>query len=248
MKLALLAATAIISTSFAAVPAYAGPNDDIPLNAINDTTGLTAQQVCEAVLRPNDDHSGFQTAPTNESDDVVLSQTLVTDSTSYQTLPTGTPTYSNYGNFDTTYHRNGSSPNVWTGADANTATYPGSDIYFHQHYHQVTGSTFDCAVWKDPGGTAHGPDSIYPPGLQSTGNSTVTGSADVGTDDYIDHGGGPVTTGGDFHDTNVLICISPNNVTKGKPGTWTNKNGFAGSCSTANTLAGGTVISGNAPN
>jgi hypothetical protein len=247
MKFALLAATAILSSSFVAVPAYAGPNDNIPLNPIADTTGLTPQQVCEAVLRPNDDHSGFQTAPTDLEEGVTLSSTLVTDSLSYQTLPTGTPTYSNYGNFDTTYHRNGGSPNVWTGADANIATYPSSDVYYHQHYHNVLGSTFGCAVWKDPGGTGHGPDAIYPPGLQSTGNSTVTGSADVGTDDYIDHGGGPVTTGGDFHDTNVLICISPNNVTKGKPGTWTKKNGFGGSCETANTLAGGVVPSGNAP-
>ena len=248
MKRALLAATAILSSSFVAVPAYAGINDNIPLNPINDTTGLTPQQVCDAVLRPNDDHSGFQTAPTDEEDNVVLSSTLVTDSTPWQQVGTGTPTYSGYGNFDSTYHHNGSSPNVWTGADANTATYPTSDLYFHQHYHQIVGSTFGCAVWKDPGGVGHGPDAIYPPGLQSTGNSTVTGSNDVPADDYIDHSGGPVTTGGSYHDTNVLICISPNNVTKGKPGTWTQKNGFTGSCSAANTAAGGQVISGNAPN
>jgi hypothetical protein len=247
MKRALLAATAILSTSFATVPAYAGPNDDIPLNGVNDTSGLTPQQVCEAILRPNDPNSQFHTAPTDVTENVVLTSTLVTDATSYQQVPTGTPTYSNYGNFDNTYHRNGSSPNVWTGADANTATYPSSDLYYHQHYHNVLGSTFGCEVWKDPGGTEHGPDAIYPPGLQSSGSSTVTGTADVPTDDYINHGGPSVTTGGDFHDTNVLICISPNKLTNGKPGTWTNKNGFTGSCSAANTAAGGTVISGNAP-
>jgi hypothetical protein len=247
MKTGFLAATAIVSTSFMAVPAYAGPNDNIPLNAINDTSGLTPQEVCEAVLRPNDPHSTFQTAPTNEDEDVILSSTLITDDTAWQQLPTGDPTYSNYGNFDGNYHRNGGSPNVWTGADANTATYPSSDLYFHQHYHNVTGSTFDCAVWKDPGGEEHGPGPIYPAGLQSYGNSTVTGEADVPTDDYVSHDGGPVTTGGDFHDTNVLICISPNNVTKGKPGTWTKKNGFTGSCETANSIAGGIVPSGNAP-
>lgn len=237
-----------MSSSFAAVPAYAGINDNIPLSAINDTTGLTAQQVCDAVLRPNDDHSGFQTAPTNQQDSVVLSQTLVTETTPYQQIGTGTPTFSNYGNFDSNFHHNGQSPNVWTGAQANTQTFPTSDLYFHQHNHQVIGSTFDCAVWKDPGGPGHGPDAIYPPGLQSTGNSTVTGSQDVPTDDFIDHNGGPVTAGGSFYDWNVLICISPNNVTKGKPGTWTQKNGFTGSCSAANTAAGGQVISGNAAN
>ena len=246
MKRALLAATAILSSSFMSVPAYAGPNDDIPLPSVQDTSGLTPDQVCQAILRPNDPNSQFQTDAINETDNVVLSSTLVTDTTWWQQVPTGTPTYSNYGNFDATYHHNGQSPNVWTGADANTATYPSSDLYYHQHYHQVLGSTFDCEVWKDPGGPGHGPDSIYPAGLQSTGNSTVTGTQDVPTDDYIDHNGPPVTTSGDFHDTNVLICISPNNVTKGKPGTWTQMHGFTGNCSAANTAAGGQVISGNA--
>lgn len=246
MKTGFLAATAIVFASFMAVPAYAGIDDNIPLNPIADTSGMTPQQVCEAVLRPNDDHSGFMTAPTNESDGVVLSQELVTDTTPYQQIGTGTPTFDDYSNFDTTYHRNGGSPNVWTGADAGTETFPTSDLYFHQHFHQIIGSTFDCAVWKDPGGV-HGPDSIYPPGLQSTGNSTQTGTNDVPTDDYIDHNGGPVTVGGSFHDTNVLICISPDSTTKGKPGAWRNMHGFPGSCSDANTAAGGTVPSGNDP-
>lgn len=247
MKTALLAATAIVASSFVAIPAYAGINDDIPLTAINDTSGLTAQEVCDAVLRPNDDHSGFQTAPTNEETNVILSETTIQDTTPFDQQGTGTPTYSGYGNFDTTYHRNGGSPNVWTGADANTVNYETSDLFYHTTVHQTLGSTFDCAVWKDPGGTSHGPDSIYPPGLQSTGNSTVTGTNEFAGDDVVDHNGGPFTTGGDFHDTNVLICISPNNLTKGKPGTWTKKNGFAGSCETANSIAGGTVPSGNAP-
>jgi hypothetical protein len=45
-----------------------------------------------------------------------------------------------------------------------------------------------------------------------------------------------------------LICISPNNVTKSKPGTWTGKNGFnAANCPAASIVAGGTVPSDNAP-
>ncbi len=247
MKRALLAASAVFFTSFAAVPAYAGPNDNIPLNPIIDTTGMTPQQVCEAVLRPNDDHSGFQTAPTNEEDNVVLNSTTTQDSTPFDHVGTGTPTYANYSGFDGSYHRNGGSPNVWTGAQANTETFATSDLYYHTTVHETLGSTFGCAVWKDPGGADHGPDAIYPPGLQSTGNSTVTGTNTYAGDDVIDHNGGSYTSPGSFYDSNVLICISPNNVTKGKPGTWTKKNGFTGSCETANSIAGGTVPSGNAP-
>ena len=107
MKRALLAATAILSSSFMSVPAYAGPNDDIPLPSVQDTSGLTPDQVCQEILRPNDPNSQFQTDAINETDNVVLSSTLVTDTTWWQQVPTGTPTYSNYGNFDATYHHNG---------------------------------------------------------------------------------------------------------------------------------------------
>jgi hypothetical protein len=246
MKRALLAATAVLTSSFTPIlisPAYA----DVP--PVYDTSGLTPQEVCDAQLRPNNPNSEFQTQPENSSGETLFSTSdPVRDSSPFDQVGTGTPTYDGYGNFDATYHRNGGSPNVWTGADANTKTYPTSDLYYHTTVTNTYGETFDCVVFKDPGGDAHGPDAIYPAGLQSFGNSAVTRTEEVAGPDQIDPNGGPLTDSGSYYDANVLICISPNSTTKAKPGTWTGKHGFSSAqCAAASLIAGGTVPSGNAP-
>jgi hypothetical protein len=208
---------------------------------------MTPQEVCEAALRPNDPNSEFLTEPMNEIDNVVLETHNVVDAEFYDQVGTGTPSYDDYSDFDSSYHRNGGSPNVWTGATASTILYPSSDLLYHTTDVQTLGSTFDCKVWKDPGGPDHGPDEIDPNGLQSYGNSTVTGTNEIPGADYTDHNGGPFSEGTSYYDANVLICISPDSTTKGKPGDWRNMHGFGGSCSAANTAAGGTVPSGNDP-
>ena len=75
----------------------------------------------------------------------------------------------------------------------------------------------------------------------------ITDERDIAGPNGFDTNNGPITLYDQI--VNALICISPNNVTKGKPGTWTGKNGFnAANCPTASATAGGTVPSGNAPN
>ena len=141
------------------------------------------------------------------------------------------------------YFRNGGSPNGWAQAQA-TLTYPNSTQEYTTLQHQTQTTTFGCRVWKYVGS---GDDNlVQPPGLQSTGNSTIA-EQDVAGPNGFDTNAGPIVI---YDETvNALICISPNNVSKGKPGTWTGKNGFpAAGCPAASTAAGGTVPSGNAPN
>ncbi|HVL78503.1 MAG TPA: hypothetical protein VM346_04355, partial [Sphingomicrobium sp.] len=144
------------------------------------------------------------------------------------------------------FYRNGGSPNVWALADAGVTRYPSSDLHYAQEYVQLVGTTFDCEVWKDPGGPGKGPDAIFPPGLQTTGHATVTGSVRSPAPDYIDPNGGPMNMGGTMG-VQTLICISPN-TGGGKPGQWRGMHDFATSgCAAASVAAGGTVPSGNNP-
>lgn len=234
----ILAATAVSITSFAPVmvtPALAVP--------IVDTTGMDPQEACEAYLRPNDPNSEFQTAPT----DVVPGTPVnVGDPTPVAPLGPeegyGTPVYSNV--FLTSgYYRNGGSPNVWGGATAR-ATYPQTRQLWSFEQDVETTTTFGCAVWKTVG---NGED-IYPPGLQLTGLSVVDEDTIPAPDDYIISEDDFIV---DDVPVNMLICISPNNVTKGKPGTWTGKNGFpAANCPAASLAAippSGAIPSLNAP-
>jgi hypothetical protein len=235
------ASAALLANSFLTMPALA------VVPALHDTTGMTPQEVCDAQLRPNNPNSDFLTAPQNVSVGGWVNVGVAYADTSGDPISEegfGTPTHSNVILADG-YYRNGGSPNVWAGATA-TATYPQTrqEYPFLQDASQTT--TFDCKVWKDPGGPDHGPDEVVPPGLQSYGNTSVeTDTVDAGTgfviseDDYIVEG----------ETVYALICISPNNVTKGKPGTWTGKHGFdAANCPAASIAAGTNFIpSGNAP-
>jgi hypothetical protein len=137
------------------------------------------------------------------------------------------------------YFRNGGSPNVWAMAQARI-TYPQSRQLWSFIQHTSRTITFDCVVQKT--NPAH---TIEPTGLQSVGNSTVESGEMPAPNDYVVTNDPFVVEGATV---TALICISPNNVTKGKPGTWTGKHGFlAANCPAASLAAGGTVPSGNAP-
>ena len=232
-KRAFLAATAVLVTSFQPMiitPAMADAVDD-------------AQKYCEDQLKPNDPNSEFQTEPVGlvEGDWTDVGAP-VRDEDVGDPVPTGTPVASNVFLSDS-YFRNGGSPNVWARAQA-TLTYPNSTQEYTTLQHQTLTTTFGCHVWKFVGPDDH--TLVEPPGLQTLGN-VITDERDVPGPNGFDTNNGPITLYDQI--VNALICISPNNVTKGKPGTWTGKNGFnAANCPTASATAGGTVPSGNAPN
>lgn len=238
MKRVLLAATAAIAMTvnpILATPAFA--DDVTPIT----NSELTPQEVCDLVLNPSV-NSGFLTEPVDEvvgdpvNDGPPIQGDAVGDPSGY-----GTPTFSNVilGN---SYFRNGGSPNVWALAQA-TETFPQTQQLFSFTQNQTQTTTFGCRVWK-----FEGPNNdilVQPPGLQSTGNSSVE-ELTIDLPDQI------VITDDDFiipgETVHALICISPNNVTKSKPGTWTGKNGFsAANCPAASVAAGGPVPSDNAP-
>ena len=240
---ALLSAAAIISTSFSPILTTAAmADDDIVLTPITDATDQSPQDVCDDVLRPAA-ASGFQTEPTDISD-----PGFVNVGDPYPDLddPLGPP--SGFGSptasglvFNGSYFRNGGSPNVWGGANA-TLTFPQTQQLFDFKQDQTDTVTFGCRVWK-----FEGPDNdilVQPPGLQTTGDMVVDHQTiDLGPQNLITND--PFVEQGDL--VIALICISPNNTTKSKPGTWTAKNGFTGSCTDASTAAGGSIPSGNAP-
>lgn len=237
----LAVASVLLSTSFISGPAFAGLDDDIPLPPINGELGDSPQDICDEQLKPNE-NSGFLTEPLNEvtgdweDDGAPIRGDNVGDP-----VPTGTPVASNVI-LSNSYFRNGGSPNVWALAQA-TLTYPNSTQEYETTQHQLRTTSFDCHVWKYVGGDNQ--NLVEPPGLQSTGNTTVEERTIDGPNGF-DTNNGPITLVGQT--VHALICISPNNVTKGKPGTWTGKNGFlAANCPNASIEAGGTVPSGNAP-
>lgn len=230
-----LAATALVCTTSLATPAFASKPP------INDTTGLTPQQVCDGQLTPAE-RSEFTTHPEGE-----FSLGWVNDGAPVQGSPVGpaygvgTPTYSNVF-FTDGFFRNGGSPNVWGGATA-TETFPQTGQVFQFSQPQTRTTTFDCHVHKNVG--RDGSNHLEPPGLQSSGNSTLERrTIDLALAEVISSV--PFVNFGTT--VYALICISPNNATKGKPGTWTGKHGFdANLCQAASDFAGGSIPSGNAP-
>jgi hypothetical protein len=239
-KVSYAALAALVGTSLIPAPAYAAKAPYI------DTSGtMTPQQVCDAQLRPADP-AKFVTVPDaiqtsaweNVGDPI---QGSATNSPSGY----GTPSYSNvFATGDGAYFRNGGSPNVWGSATA-TVTYPQTQQMFSFSQNQKRTTTFDCLVSKNPAGPEHGPDEIQPAGLQSQGNSVIETQLIPLPDQNVITNVPFVVTG---VTVNALICISPNNTTQGKPGTWVGKNGFlASNCQAASDSAGGTVPSNNAP-
>jgi hypothetical protein len=235
-KRAFLAATAMLVSSL---------NPVLVTPAMAQAAVVTdPQQFCEDQLKPNNPNSDFQTDPVDVNvggwvDSGAPYQDPNADPISSEGY--GTPTFSNVF-LSNSYFRNGGSPNVWALAQA-TITYPQTRSLFPFLQDQTQTTTFGCHVWKYVG-----PDDktlVEPAGLQTVGNviteeQTIDAAPQyVITNDPFVIEGATVT---------ALICISPNNVTKGKPGTWTGKHGFnAANCPAASLAAGGTVPSGNAP-
>jgi hypothetical protein len=230
MKTINYAVIAALTSTWLITPAMANP-------PIFDTTGLTPQEVCDVQLNPNV-NSGFTTFPENVSEGDWA--TVSTDIGDPVGLPygVGTPTYSNI--FLTSgFFRNGGSPNVWGGATA-TETYPQTGQLHETTLNQERTITFDCVVQK-----TNPAQTIEPAGLQSVGNTAVEEQQIPGDNQEQISETDFVTEGETVY---ALICISPNNSTKGKPGTWTGKNGFAAAgCPAASAAAGGTIPSSNAP-
>jgi hypothetical protein len=231
-KRAILAATAILVSSFNPVlvtPAFA------VASPITDP-----QEFCEDQLKPNDPNSEFQT----ESVDVVEGDWVTVNTELGDPIGdpygVGTPTATGI-QYNGTYIRHGGSPNVWGEGSANLV-YPQTGQMYETLLDQERSVTFGCHVWKYVGN--ENDILVEPPGLQTTGN-TVTQEQQIPGDPQ------EVVTDDDFivygETVVALICISPNNTTKSKPGTWTAKHGFTGSCTEASTLAGGDIPSNNAP-
>lgn len=236
---ALISAAALISTSFTPIlitPAWADDGDNTVLNPVN-VTDLTPQEICDEALRPAA-ASGFQTEPTVTGDTGWVNDgDPVRGDNVGDPVPTGTPT-SSFVILDGGYFRNGGSPNVW-GHGTATLTYPNSTQEYTTTQHQTDTVTVDCRVWKYVGAND---TLVQPPGLQTTGNTSVS-SQDIPGADGFDTNNGPLTFTG--QEVYALICISPGK----KGGVWTGKNGFdANNCKAASTAAGENFIpSGNIP-
>jgi hypothetical protein len=242
MKFMRTAAIAALLSCSLMTPASALP---VSSPSIEDASGMTPDQICQSQLKP-DERSGFtskaKVTGTSSSDGVPYKGSEAGPKSGY-----GTVTLSNV--FLTSgFWRNGGSPNVWGGATARK-TWDQTQQLFNMLKDVTTTVTYDCYVSKNPGGD-NGPDEIAPPGLQSTGNTSIT------VDKGVAAGQQNIITEDDFIIDNAsgyaLACISPNNVTKAKPGEWVGKNGMTGADCHAAQLAGAfanlnSVPSNNAP-
>jgi hypothetical protein len=240
---ALIGAAALISTSLTPIlttPAFADDGDGITLSPVN-VQEMTPQEVCDEALRPAA-ASGFLTEPTVTGDTGFVNDGApVRGDNVGDAVPTGTPT-SSFLILDGGFFRNGGSPNVWGHGHA-TLTYPNSTQEFTTTQHQIDTTTVSCRVYKFVGeNSPNGPILVQPPGLQTTGNTSVS-SQDIPGPNGFDTNNGPITING--QEVFALICISPG--TKG--GKWTGKNGFnAANCTAASIAAGQSFIpSGNIP-
>jgi len=249
MKTSYIAAVALLSSVFTPLsmaPAWADDVDHLDSVNLDNPDGppLTPQEVCDEALKPAA-ASGFMTDPVNSSESGWVDDGPPTRGDNVGApVPTGTPSAGPIV-FNGTYYRNGQSPNVWGGGNA-TLHFPNSTQEYEQFQDQTNTTTTDCHVFKYAG-NPNDPESqhlVEPPGLQTTGNTSV-GHQTIQIENGFDTNAGPVDVPGQVVIT--LICISPNNATKGKPGTWTAKHGFTGSCTAASAAAGGTIPSNNAP-
>ncbi len=241
MKSAALAALLSCSVLASVTPAFA-----TNISPVQGATG-TPQQVCEDLLRPAAP-SGFTTTAINVvAGDWVNVGAAVDLGAFGPIVGIGTPTAGPIQFDISKSYRNGGSPNVW-GVGRSTLTYQeGSRQQHHFKQAQSRTTSFDCRVTKNPadgpndpaGQEPQGPEVIMPPGLQTTGNTTVE-TRDFLYDEWVVNSS-PYTIPGDVQ-VSTLICISPNNTTKGKPGDWVQKHGFTGSCTEASRIAGTNFI------
>jgi hypothetical protein len=248
-KMAVLGCTALsLMVSSTAALAVNIDEDGDDLDAVStpqtNVEDKTPQEVCDDILKPNNPNSKFSTEPVS-----VVVGAWVNDGPAYAddaagaAYGTGTLVYTDIvAGASGGFFRNGGSPNVWGTAEAAGSHWTQTGQLFNFYVDQTRTTTFGCRVWKY-NGPLHN-HLVQPPGLQSSGNSAlehqehiyVNTHEVVTEDDFPGSGGGPV---------NTLICISPNNTTKAKPGDWKKMHGFTGSCTAASTAAGTNFIPSN---
>lgn len=226
---AFLAATAMLFSTVISTSAYASQ----PPLGPPATDGLTPQEVCDLELQPNNPNSKFQTAPSSEvTGDWVNNGPAVQGDAVGDAYGVGIPTPGDVV-FNGTFIRHGGSPNVWGGASA-TLVYPQTGQVFNFTQEQTRTTTFNCDVFKiNPNDV-----EVDPAGLETLNNSIVETRTNEFTQEVVTEDNFIV----EGETVDVLICISPNNITKSKPGTWVQKHGFTGSCTDASTAAGTSFI------
>lgn len=215
MKIKLLAATALVITSFSPVLVT-------PAFAITPEAQADLQEFCENLLKPNDPNSDFQTEPvgvTEVTGAIFLQNSQVLSSTPGGVLLSQTSVYINGSQ-----HRHGGSPNIFGGFDV-TSTYSGGSSVVLNTYAQTTTYTFGCRVFKTVGnGNVIEPNGLQIPYGQVVDETLVTSTETV----TVNNPNSVVHTTGDG-----VICISPStNGNKGNPGAWRQQNGYTGECST----------------
>jgi hypothetical protein len=212
MKIKLLAATALVISSFS-------PALITPAFAVTPEAQADMQQFCLDALTPNDPNSEFQTEPTGvtEATGAEFEQSsVVISSTPGGVLLSQTSVYNNGSQ-----HRHGGSPNIFGGFTV-TSVYTGGSSETLVTYAQTTTYTFGCRVWKVVEGNGN---IIEPNGLQIPYGVTVDETLVTRTETVsVNNPNTTEVTAGDG-----VICISP---TK-NPGTWRKQNGYTGDCSTA---------------
>jgi hypothetical protein len=243
MKTKLLCATALVLSSF--TPAMMTPAFALPSQIVQDA----AQQVCTDSLKPNE-RSGFKSTAVfvNELENTV---DIGSPHSFYDYVGIGEPIYEGgYPGSVLTAHRNGKSPNLHNWTTPETVRWLDSSYKGIQDTQTTTTYYFDCVVSKKPGGRD---DEIFPPGLQGQSlidANIVNGSRIV---EFASGGGalGPLPTNGSAPQVEMVVCISPNGGTKGRPGEWRVMNGASGSaadCATrSNELGGADLPNENAP-
>ncbi len=226
-KTKLVLSTAIIAQAlaFAATPAMAAPAS---------TTAATMQAACDAGLPGNTTNTIWSAVPyiANTS-----TTTTETSRVTIENIPGGlllgqTPYTFTAGS----EHRNGYSTNVH-GNFTSIATYSGGKLVQQVTDSTVTTYTFGCTVTRNRGGVRNQPagQQVAPTLTASDPAVTSTRLEEVSAPDYT------VTLNAE-----KVICISP----KKNPGTWTNQNGYTGTCNSALYLAvaqGGPVPSNSVP-
>jgi hypothetical protein len=217
MKRALLAATAIMVSSFAPVTAAIAGHSTT--NPIIDSSGKTMEEICLEALNPNY-HADFTTTPVTTGDTDYVPTGMTRDAGAVspeQRRKVGGPLATGVTQVFNTPYRNGGSPNLWVEGRADV-TYAMEKLYNTEIEVRRT-VTFMCDVTKRVG---RNNVLVDPHGLESYGHQSIDTKWVAGPTVWRPDG----TTTDIGVTVYVLACISPNNTTKGKPGEWVGKHGF----------------------
>ncbi len=225
-------ATALVATSLS--PLTVAPAFAATVTPTADTQAAM-QSSCDA-SKPADTNGVTYVATPDITNTVT--ETIETNRVTIEDIPSGILLGQTPFAFTTgSEHRNGYSANIH-GDFTSEATYSGGKLV--QEVTEVTNTTFTfgCKVVK----TTRGQTNLAPPGQQVPATLTKTQiDATITRREEVSAPNVTVT----LHAEKV-ICISP----KKNPGTWTNQNGYSGTCSTAlyNAVAlGGPVPSNSVP-